>query len=127
VTITLAWNGLMLGFFSLLAVQQVVRERLGMKWATAMTIVVLALGSFGVSLGRFQRFNSWDALGHPFSLIGVILDELVHPWSHPKPLATALLLCIFLTMAHLVLWAMMFLRDEIVRTASNTAAPTIRR
>lgn len=39
---------------------------------------VLLLGSFGVYLGRYLRFNSWD-VKHPLSLIGKLWAHLVQP------------------------------------------------
>jgi uncharacterized membrane protein len=57
-----AWTGLSLCYLSLrllhARVQRWRGERLGWLFVTAM----LALGSFGIYLGRFLRWNSWDVL-----------------------------------------------------------------
>jgi uncharacterized membrane protein len=63
---------------------------------------VLALSSFGIYLGRFQRWNSWDIFVRPRSLLGGALEDLV---AGPKPLAVTLLFTAFLTTAYLVFYA----------------------
>ena len=65
VILLIAWNGVLLGFASLYLVQQVVREHLGASASWIVATACLALASFGISLGRFERLNSWDALMHP--------------------------------------------------------------
>jgi uncharacterized membrane protein len=112
VVIGFAWNGLMLGLVSLYCVHEVVRARQGERRGWWMAAIVLGLGSFGISLGRFERFNSWDILHHPLRLTAGILDQFIHPANYPKSLATAVLLCGFLSLAYLVLWTLVTLKDD---------------
>ena len=56
-----AWTGLMLGFASLYLVQMILRRAFGTVVAWLGVVVALSLGSIGVYVGRFIRFNSWDA------------------------------------------------------------------
>jgi uncharacterized membrane protein len=52
---------------------------------------ILFLGSFGVYLGRFQRWNSWDVVNNPL-LLGVdILSIIAHPLQNYKVWAITLL------------------------------------
>lgn len=46
--------------------------------------VILFIGSFGVYLGRFQRWNSWDVLHNPLSLSMDIARRIVSPVDHIK-------------------------------------------
>ncbi|MDB5293456.1 MAG: hypothetical protein JWL69_4697 [Phycisphaerales bacterium] len=113
-TIGFAWNGLLLGLLSLFLVQRVAGERLGAKCGWAISAAALVLGSFGISLGRFQRFNSWDVVSNPIVLLGDAVSEVLHPMDYPKEFATALLLCAFLTIAYLTLLALISLgRDDL--------------
>src|SRR5687768_6964287 len=57
-----AWTALLLGFGSLYLVQMVLRRAAGTVVAWLGVVVALSLGSIGVYVGRFIRFNSWDAL-----------------------------------------------------------------
>lgn len=51
----------------------------------SLVFIVLFIGflaAFGVYLGRFQRWNSWDVLSNPLGLIKDIADRIVHPTAH---------------------------------------------
>ncbi|PZD97258.1 DUF1361 domain-containing protein [Paenibacillus sambharensis] len=63
--------GLLLTWYSLNSIQMLIRKSYGIivGWFAAMAILVLS--SFGVYIGRFVRWNSWDVLTRP----GQILQE----------------------------------------------------
>lgn len=71
-----AWTGLLLGFASLYLVQMILRRAFGTLVAWLGVIVALSLGSIGVYVGRFIRFNSWDALLHPIRVAEVVNEQL---------------------------------------------------
>jgi uncharacterized membrane protein len=100
-----AWCGLLLGFMSLYLMQAVVRGALGSFSAWIFALSTLALGSFGVYLGRFERWNSWDVLMRPGLLTEKIVPHMAHPQDHPKALAVMVLFTAFLAMSYLVFYA----------------------
>jgi uncharacterized membrane protein len=125
VLMTFAWNGLLLGFVSLFWVQEFLAGRVGRIRSTIVTILVLALGAYGIYLGRFGRFNSWDVVLRPLDIGAHLLDVLVHPRSHPRALAVTLLYGALLGGAYLTLLA--FARvaaTTIVATGSPTKEET---
>jgi len=65
-----AWTGLLLGYLSLLLMQETVRYRKGAAWSWGFAVMMLALGSLGIYLGRFARWNSWDVIFRPYGLAG---------------------------------------------------------
>jgi len=74
-----AINGLLLGFASLAMVQQSVRRRWGPVWGWLLAFVALGLCGYGIYLGRFLRWNSWDVLDSPGMLVrevGALRDPL---------------------------------------------------
>jgi uncharacterized membrane protein len=71
-----AWTGLMLGFASLYLVQMILRRTFGSQLAWAGVLGALGLASVGVYIGRFIRFNSWDALLHPLAVADVVREQL---------------------------------------------------
>jgi uncharacterized membrane protein len=97
--------GLLLGFTSLYLMQEVVRGAVGTARAWAFAFTTLALGSFGVYLGRFERWNSWDVFTRPGHLAQSLLPHIAHPQDHPRALAVMVLFAAFLAMSYLVFYA----------------------
>ena len=92
---TFALFGLALGFVSLRWMQQVVTRR-GGQWI-GWTFVLAALGaaSFGIYLGRYVRWNSWDIVTQPMLLLQDVLTRLANPIQHWHTWAmTALFVCL---------------------------------
>jgi len=75
-----AWNGLMLAFASLLDMHTLVRQRLGFWAGWLFVALALGLSAFGVYLGRYLRYNSWDILSNPFTLFYDIVQRILHPF-----------------------------------------------
>jgi uncharacterized membrane protein len=90
----------------------IVRSVVGAAWSWAVVVLVLALASFGVYLGRFVRFNSWDALLRPRRVAHVISHQLEDPFRHPRLVAVLVVLTSFLLIAYLVVYAFAELRLE---------------
>lgn len=92
-----AWTGLMLGIASLWLMQEVVARSFGRAASWLFVGCVSVLGAFGVYLGRFQRWNSWDLWHRPRAVISDIADQMLDPPSSEHPLAyTALFASLFL-------------------------------
>lgn len=64
-----SWNGLLAGLFSLRIMHLVISDRLNRFIGWLFVLAVLPLASFGIYLGRFQRWNSWDVVDNPRSLL----------------------------------------------------------
>lgn len=95
-----AWTGLLLGLTSLYLMHGVARRFLGVVNAWAVVVGVLTLSSFGIYLGRVQRWNSWDVFTQPGALLGGATDGL-----HARPLALTVLLTSFLLATYLVFYS----------------------
>jgi uncharacterized membrane protein len=100
-----AWTGLLLGLTSLFLVHMVVRRLVGAVNAWALVVAVLALSSFGIYLGRVQRWNSWDVVANPVPLGAQVLQGLAHPIDYPRPLGLTVLLTSLLLTSYLVLYS----------------------
>ena len=95
-----AWNGLMLAYASLIDMQALVARRLGVSAGWAFATVALLLSSFGIYLGRYLRFNSWDVVTNPLTLFFDIVSRLLHPFSHPGTWGVTLLYGVFLVLGY---------------------------
>jgi uncharacterized membrane protein len=100
-----AWTGLLLGLTSLFLMHAVARRLLGAANAWALVVGVLGLSSFGIYLGRVQRWNSWDVFVRPEQLLGDIASGVLHPLSHPRPIAVTILFTSFLLASYLVFYS----------------------
>jgi uncharacterized membrane protein len=74
-----AWNGMLLGLVSLRQMEKVLLARFGMRRSFLFVFPVLALCSFGVYIGRYLRYNSWDVLLAPGEMLRDIADMFMHP------------------------------------------------
>jgi uncharacterized membrane protein len=110
-----AWTALLLGFASLYLVQMVARRAVGTTWSWVGVACALLLASFGVYLGRFVRFNSWDALVRPGRVLDVIRNQLENPFQHPLMIVVLLALTSFLLVGYAVLYAFAGMRLELER------------
>jgi uncharacterized membrane protein len=97
-----AGTGLLVGYLSLVDVQGIVARRFGNALAWIVAMVSLALSGFAIYLGRFLRWNSWDVLFAP-TRVFEIMDGVMHPWAHAKPLAVTLIFGVILTLGYISL------------------------
>jgi uncharacterized membrane protein len=95
---TAAWTGLTLGFASLYLVHVVVRRSVGALTVWGGIAVVLTLTSFGIYLGRFERWNSWDIVSRPGPLLGSIADRVTNP--DPRTAGVTIVFTAFLAFAY---------------------------
>ena len=107
-----ACAGLLLGFVSLHLVQRAVADRLGRWWGWAMVVTVLGLTGFGVSLGRFQRYNSWDLFSKPAALLADVTNHLFNPLAHPRTTAVTVLMWSFLLLTYLAVAGLSAVRQD---------------
>jgi uncharacterized membrane protein len=99
--LSFAWNGLMLGFCSLQEMQRLFTRAYGRRWGWAFAVVALLLGSLGVYIGRFLRYNSWNVVSHPQALALDLADRFLHPFMHARTYGVTLLLTAFLLLGYL--------------------------
>jgi uncharacterized membrane protein len=72
---------------------------LGRRRAAAAVAGVLLLTGFGVYLGRFLRWNSWDVIARP----GAVLSDAAAALADPRALAFSLLIAAFVGAGYLLL------------------------
>ena len=91
-----AWAGLLLAVTSLYRVQQVV-ERQTNRWIAGLfSGMMLALSGYGVYLGRFQRWNSWDLWVRPLEVAKASLLPFVYARAYADKIGFIILFtCLF--------------------------------
>lgn len=74
-----AFTGCFLAIASLRSIHLIIERFLGKIVGWLFALLTLGLGSLGVYLGRFSRFNSWDLLLRPKSIFRDIAYNLLNP------------------------------------------------
>ncbi len=115
-----AFTGLVLGFLSLYIMQSVVTRRFGRAAGWVFVAVAAAMSSFGVYVGRFLRFNSWDVIVRPGRVYRTLDAWLDGPMLNHSSAAFMLLFAAFFFIAYLMLYALTHLRpsQEMASSAS---------
>lgn len=73
----------------------------------AMQVLVLILcylSGFGIYLGRYLRFNSWDLVANANDLAEQVLDRVINPSAHTRFLGVTLLYGTALWVGWLIVW-----------------------
>jgi len=117
--LSFAWTGLLTGFVSLIEIQHFFTEKFGKAVSWFLTIVALVLGSFGVYLGRYGGFNSWDVIANPFELSRDILAMLINPLHHSQMYAMTFFFSCFLILAYLTLFILIHSKNISTQREKN--------
>ncbi len=110
--IAFAWTGLFLGLISLSLMQALVRRAAGTLASWGFALGVLSLSGFGIYIGRFLRWNSWDVFLSPGGLMADLLDAAQHPLLHARSLVFSGLFSLFLLSAYIMFVALTHLQVE---------------
>ncbi len=97
-----AFAGCFLAVTSLRTMQELVEMYLGRWIGWLFVLISLVLSGFGIYLGRFVRFNSWDLFSNPRSVLREVAVRLANPQDHLRFVGftlmfTAILLVFYLT------------------------------
>lgn len=99
-----AWLGLLLSLLSVRQIHHKLKDHFApRKLWIALPVLFLSAG-YGIYLGRFLRWNSWDVFFRPIYLLRRSLMELVHPFSHPQPLQVTVIIGLLLTLSYTVFY-----------------------
>ncbi len=82
--ISAAWNGLILGMASLLNIEKFLLRYLKPAWVSFCEFASLLLCSYGIFIGRFLRFNSWDVVKDPRVLVYTSAHHVLVPQNYLK-------------------------------------------
>ncbi|MCX6739934.1 MAG: DUF1361 domain-containing protein [Candidatus Parcubacteria bacterium] len=103
--ISFAINGWFLGIISLINIQNYIKNSWSLAKSWVVAISALFLASFGIYLGRFLRWNSWDLLFNPLSLLADVWERIIYPLEHFGTFAFTVLIFVFLSLNYLIVRA----------------------
>jgi uncharacterized membrane protein len=93
-----AWNGLLFGILSVKRTELILQVISGRKFSLLFISAVMWLNAFGIYIGRYLRYNSWDIIARPFSLFGEMLDVLIHPLQNKMEWSMITTWAVFMTL-----------------------------
>jgi uncharacterized membrane protein len=102
--LSFAWNGLVLGFFSLYLVHLSLLKRLKRPQAHIAIASVLLICSFAIYLGRYLRWSTWDVLVNPAGILFDVSDRIINPSAHPQTFSTTFTFFLLLGSIYIVIW-----------------------
>ncbi|MFI5134991.1 MAG: DUF1361 domain-containing protein [Chitinophagales bacterium] len=109
--LSFAWAGLMLGFISLIEIQNLVRKRISRVAGWIFAVFILLFGSLGIYVGRYERLNSWDVLD-PDKLFSMMIMHLKDQPLRIEMLGMTLLYFIFLLLGYLTVKVIIKIPDR---------------
>ena len=92
-----ACNGLLLFYLSIIDMRTILTGYFKKTILNYAITVLIFLSGFGVYLGRFLRYNSWEILSNPKYLISDIINIAIQPYSNKQAWLFTLLFGSFLT------------------------------
>ncbi len=76
--------GAIMGFLSVINVEQYLRRFINHRSIPWVILSFFLLCGYGVYLGRYLRWNSWDVIADPVSLMGDMLQDIIHPFRNKQ-------------------------------------------
>ena len=98
-----AWNGLMAGFISVMQVENFILRLMSAKKTRLIIMFVFLLCGYGIYIGRFLRFNSWDVVTDPLALLIVSSRHVLLPFQYLSVWKFTLLFSIMLVIIYYML------------------------
>ncbi|PKP19121.1 MAG: DUF1361 domain-containing protein [Bacteroidetes bacterium HGW-Bacteroidetes-21] len=99
--LSFAWTGLLFGFLSLWDIEKIMSKTIKPVYVTLISVGLMFVGSFGIYIGRYLRWNSWDIITEPFKLVYDIGDRIINPFNHPRTWGMTIFMGLFLNMVYL--------------------------
>lgn len=79
-----SWNGLLLGFISIMIIEDWLSFYFKNLMRNFIVIICLGLTGYGIYLGRYLRYNTWDIVTNPVPLFYDTLSTVISPVHHPR-------------------------------------------
>jgi uncharacterized membrane protein len=98
-----AWNGIVLGIVSIRRTEIILESITGRSFSLFIIFIVMWLNAFGIYIGRYLRFNSWDIIAQPFSLFKEMFEVLFHPLRNKMEWGMIAVYAVFMTVLYITI------------------------
>ena len=97
---TSAWAGMLLALHSLGQIETIIRRYVSEKLTWISLAVLVFISSFGIYLGRYLRWNSWDVVANPHNLYSDIWNVVTTPQTHQDGFLITIVFFIFISVSY---------------------------
>lgn len=96
-----AWNGILLGVVSVRQMEKMTQLHFPSMAEWQFIYPLMLLNAFGIYIGRYLRYNSWDVIANPFQLTEDIVYLLIYPVRYRFDWSMILCYSVFMTLIYL--------------------------
>ena len=104
------WTGMLFGFLSLWDIERILGRKMPRPAVTVLSGFLLFVGSFGIYLGRYLRWNTWDFFTRTTEVLTDIGDRFTNPFSHRTTWGVTLFMGTFL---NIVYWSFRLVKKRL--------------
>lgn len=97
-----AFAGLLPGMFSALLVFKKMKELFSETKAKAFMLAAMMLSGYGIYMGRFLRYNSWDLFSDPMQIMADTSCRFLHPGTYPRMYGVTLMAGVLLSLVFFI-------------------------
>lgn len=97
-----AFTGMLLFYFSLAEMLTHLKQHYSLKYENITVCIICVLSAFGIYLGRFLRYNSWEILSNPEHLFIDVFKILLQPKIHIEAWIFTILFSVFLMLGYFI-------------------------
>jgi uncharacterized membrane protein len=105
-----AWTGMLFGFLSLWDIERILVRKLPHPLVTFISGVLLFVGSFGIYIGRYLRYNTWDLFTKTSEVLTDIGDRFTDPFQHRTTWGVTIFMGLFL---NIVYWSFRLIKKRL--------------
>jgi uncharacterized membrane protein len=95
---TFAFTGFITGLISALLIYRRIKSAVSPLKSKVLIVAIMFLSGYGIYIGRFLRWNSWDVFFHPFAILRDTFVRVVHPLEHIGTYAVSIFIGTLLTL-----------------------------
>lgn len=99
--LTFILAGCFLAIASLRSMQRIVRDYVGWVMSWIFVMGTMGLTSFGIYMGRYLRWNSWDLFTSPYQVLRDVYHPIRYPFSNKETIAFSIMFAAILFVFYL--------------------------
>jgi uncharacterized membrane protein len=97
-----AFTGLFVGMMSALIVYRKLQTFISVWVSKGLLLFAMLLSGYGIYIGRFLRWNSWDILFDPIQILAATGQRLINPMDYPRTYGVTLVVGVMVSLVFLL-------------------------